>query len=295
MWLELWDIFHGEWSLMSLVISYILQNGTLKLKLNTSFIGLEWIRAWDCGPKQNEVCIVQHQTKKHKKLVQKSWPGKIYFEDQIAHELFAHSILPENEHVVSPKYVCYETANDDQQLYLKSLCFEKWTMDLNRALPWTHKRNISFRTMISIFKQIVLGLHHLHQHSIVHRDLCPDNILVSDEMFGQVAICDLGSATHLTHDHVKNEELCHSGFHVEDEFLTTKYDIYALGRIGNTIFFNNWDYSKMPKILPKDDATLFTLYGIPPSSIRMLLELCVSKNHNERLSAEMILKFILVI
>lgn len=175
-------------------------------------------------------------------------------------------------------------------------------MDLNYALPWSNCREITWETKISIFKQIVGGLQHLHGDNIIHRDLCLVNILVSDEFFSNVAICDFGSATYLSRNNISNEELCHNGYHVEDEFVSTKYDIYQLGIIAKKIFFYNFNYSKLPKNIPQwvfdnclrtknqelfiknlnIDDILFDYFGLPRKYIRDLIDSCLSLMSEDR-------------
>lgn len=43
------------------------------------------------------------------------------------------------------------------------------------------------------FKQIMLGLHHLHSHGIVHLDMKSENILV-DPIDYNIKLCDFGLA-----------------------------------------------------------------------------------------------------
>lgn len=50
-------------------------------------------------------------------------------------------------------------------------------------------------TVIWITMQLLQGLQYLHEHNIVHRDIKPDNILVtSREDGGRVMLTDFGSA-----------------------------------------------------------------------------------------------------
>ena len=52
---------------------------------------------------------------------------------------------------------------------------------------------ISLSAVRSYFGQLLAALNHLMQHNIIHSDLKPDNILVSED-FSSVSICDFGSA-----------------------------------------------------------------------------------------------------
>lgn len=46
-----------------------------------------------------------------------------------------------------------------------------------------------------IFKQIALGVRHLHQHNIVHRDIKDENVVLGDD--GGLRLIDFGSAAYL--------------------------------------------------------------------------------------------------
>ena len=47
-------------------------------------------------------------------------------------------------------------------------------------------------------KQILDGVHYLHQHRIIHRDLKLGNLFLNDDL--QVKIGDFGLATRIEHD-----------------------------------------------------------------------------------------------
>ena len=47
-----------------------------------------------------------------------------------------------------------------------------------------------------IFKQIALGVCHLHDHNIVHRDIKDENVVL-DQQFGGLRLIDFGSAAYL--------------------------------------------------------------------------------------------------
>jgi serine/threonine-protein kinase PRP4 len=52
---------------------------------------------------------------------------------------------------------------------------------------------LSLTSVISYWQQLLLALKHLEQHSIIHADLKPDNILVTQD-FTTCQLCDFGSA-----------------------------------------------------------------------------------------------------
>jgi serine/threonine protein kinase len=62
-----------------------------------------------------------------------------------------------------------------------------------RTLSTFLKENsrIELDTANDIFRQMMMGLQHAHQHHIVHHDLKPDNILVDDNQ--RIMISDFGT------------------------------------------------------------------------------------------------------
>jgi len=77
------------------------------------------------------------------------------------------------------------------------LVFECMSDDLRAALKkHTKNRGMTLSVVRVYTKQLLVGLRHLHRCNIVHADLKPDNILIS-EGNGVVKICDLGTAVEL--------------------------------------------------------------------------------------------------
>jgi len=89
---------------------------------------------------------------------------------------------------------------------------------------------------LDIARQVARGLRHAHQSGLIHRDIKPQNILITPE--GQAKICDFGLATELkSHDalHGEDEENVHttpayaSPEQCRAEPLDHRTDMYSLG------------------------------------------------------------------
>jgi len=84
-----------------------------------------------------------------------------------------------------------------------------------------------------LFKQIADGLHYLHEHKIIHRDLKCENILIG--MMNQCQIADFGFAREM--DGVTSKTFCGSAAYAAPELLKGKEytsfgaDIWSLGCI----------------------------------------------------------------
>jgi len=96
------------------------------------------------------------------------------------------------------------------------------------------KRKPSTRLVKTLFYQLCLALEHIHTKSICHRDLTPNNILISDQ--GELKMADFGSAKILDADHVSMSYIC-SRYYRAPELLmgstnySTKIDIWSAGCI----------------------------------------------------------------
>jgi len=100
-------------------------------------------------------------------------------------------------------------------------------------------KDLNFRQIIELFKQVLEAVQYAHQRGIIHRDIKPDNILVNQK--GQVKLVDFGiamlsdnSTQHLTQltrtgeivgtlSYMSPEQVSGS------EAIDTRTDIYSLG------------------------------------------------------------------
>ena len=112
---------------------------------------------------------------------------------------------------------------------------EKCTESLR---SWINRRNekkepITDRIQIYLWmKMLCFGLQHIHEHGIIHRDIRPDNLLITSD--GIIKIADFGTAiitcyqTHLTSG-------IGTKFYKAPEQDTSNYDhtvdIYPIGKL----------------------------------------------------------------
>jgi WD40 repeat protein len=102
--------------------------------------------------------------------------------------------------------------------------------------PYCDEHRLTLRARLTLFLQVLEAVQYAHAHLVVHRDLKPTNMLVSED--GQVHLLDFGIAKLL--GEVKQTELTRLGGRaftldyaapeqIADGPLTTAVDVYALG------------------------------------------------------------------
>lgn len=138
--------------------------------------------------------------------------------------------------VVPILYAC----QDDEHIYLAVPYFQKGSLK-----KLMNGDALTVREIIVFSTQFLSGLHHIHSKRLIHFDVKPDNILISDR--GEAVLSDFGLA--------KQTEL--SGFAGQDRIygsmtppeavatdqFTTRFDIYQVGLtlyrmcVGNAAFY----------------------------------------------------------
>ncbi len=120
----------------------------------------------------------------------------------------------------------------------------------------------------SIAKQIILGLKHLQKHGVIHRDIKPDNILVSSD--GKVKLIDWGIAIHQdqkphtpigTMRHKAPETFYH------DRVQTVQADTFSLGSTLYQIQFGDARVGVEPDAIFYNPETDRHLKGNDPMTV----------------------------
>jgi len=108
--------------------------------------------------------------------------------------------------------------------YVKGTTLKKYIKD---------NKQLSNEEVIKISKQIALALNHAHSNHIVHRDIKPHNILITED--GRVKVTDFGIARAITTSTVTNTGNVIGSVHyfspeqARGGFVDEKSDIYSLG------------------------------------------------------------------
>lgn len=87
-------------------------------------------------------------------------------------------------------------------------------------------------------KQILHGVHYLHQNRIIHRDLKLGNLFLNDDLV--VKIGDFGLAAKIEYDGERKKTLCGTPNYIAPEILNKKghsfeVDIWSMGCIMYTL------------------------------------------------------------
>jgi serine/threonine protein kinase len=91
---------------------------------------------------------------------------------------------------------------------------------------------LEIATAVDMMKQLAAGVEHAHKNKIIHRDLRPSNIMVSEE--GQVKITDFGTSAWLQDVPFATTRIGSPPYMAPEQFLgkaTYASDIYSMGCI----------------------------------------------------------------
>ena len=149
-----------------------------------------------------------------------------------------------------------------------NIVFEQCAMDLQQYIT---TKTITIQTIKEFSYQLLSGITYLHSKAILHRDIKPQNILITDISQPQVKLCDFGlsrevpipisgiTPTNIVTMWYKPPELLLGGK------ITTKLDIWSLGcvitemgRNGRALFTGLSEWEMLMKIIQ--------FLGTPPSN-----------------------------
>ncbi|XP_043470480.1 serine/threonine-protein kinase polo [Leptopilina heterotoma] len=178
-------------------------------------------------------CYEIRESKSHNvyagKIVPKSLMTKNNQREKMTQEIAIHQSL-NHKNVVG----FHGFFDDSHNIYIiLELCRKRSMMEL-------HKRRKALTEYETRFymKQILEGVHYLHQNRIIHRDLKLGNLFLNDEL--QVKIGDFGLATKLEHEGERKKTLCGTPNYIAPEILTKvghsfEVDIWSIGCIMYTL------------------------------------------------------------
>ena len=215
--------------------------------------------------------------------------------NEVPREVEVHNTLPPHSNVLPLLGITH--SSDGFTIYI---CMELADKSLHSYL-YTEKKKPSLRQSTKWAIQIAKGMHHLHQHSVAHRDLKSANVLLCEKKISPIAkVCDFGSARPLENTaSVTGMTGTHRWMAPEfNDTATTKVnkrcDVFSYGMVLYEIFTQNLPFSDLI-----DDVAIATTIGkgerpsIPqnlPPYIKVLMESCWKHNPHDRPTFEEIVQ-----
>ena len=181
-----------------------------------------------------------------------------------------------------------------QKDLIQNLVFEYFPQSLGQLIRNNYKkRRFEYSEIYCIMKQILMGLSYIHSKNIIHRDIKPDNILITEDFPYHVKLCDFGSAKKVCD---KNTPYIVSRYYRAPEliFCAEKYDvkidIWSAGCIflelftGFPVFRGNNDGEQFVKIADiigppsKEDVAALANVRITPRARAKII--AIGKKHD---------------
>lgn len=152
------------------------------------------------------------------------------------------SILYQSNHpnVVPIYYAC----EDDENIFLSMPYYEKGS--LNGLM---NQRFLTVREIIRYATQFLSGVHNIHSKGLIHFDIKPDNILISDR--NEAVLSDFGLAKQVSFSGQAGQDRIYIKMIPPEAFsgsdFTTAFDVYQVGLtlyrmcVGNQEFYSQFN------------------------------------------------------
>jgi len=160
--------------------------------------------------------------------------------------------LTSHPNVVPVHYGC----QDPDSIYIAMPYYRRGS--LNALLA---SRYLTVREIVVLGCQIASGLHNIHSKGLVHFDIKPDNVLLSDR--GEAHISDFGLAKRVSHAGTAGQDRFYLKMRPPEAYVTSEYtpafDVYQFGLTlyrmcnGNAAFQRQFDtYGVAPRPFDRD-------------------------------------------
>jgi eukaryotic-like serine/threonine-protein kinase len=185
------------------------------------------------------------------------------------------------------------SADDGEAVYLVTELIEGTTLRL--FLDSLDTRAMSAEGAALIIRQVAQGLGHAHEHGIVHRDVKPENILISGD--GDVKLSDFGIA-HLAGvsqmtatGQILGSPAYMSPEHVELIDLDARADIFSLGTVlyemtvGRQPFAGNNPHAVLKRIVEADYDDPLRVNAAIGHHVAVIVRRCLKPLPDDRYSS----------
>lgn len=147
--------------------------------------------------------------------------------------------LSSHSNVVQVHYAC----QDEDSIYIAMPYYRNGS--LNALIS---ARHLTVREIVVLACQIVSGLHNIHSKKLIHFDIKPDNVLLSDR--GEALLSDFGLSKHTDLHGQAGQDRIYSKMlppeALNGDSFTATFDIYQLGLTlyrmcnGNSMFYDQF-------------------------------------------------------